>query len=94
MLYKILLTLISPLDNSSNQLKIAEKLVLNNWKKLGESNHIWIAEITANDYLSAKSIVERDLNLFFLATGLNEINYAFQLSLREISKGKLLQKQK
>lgn len=94
MLYKILLTINSPSENTINYVLAAEKLVHNNWRKLGETYQVWVSEIIAHDLLSAKIRVERDLNLFFMETGLRELCYAFQLSLGEVSSGRLKQNQK
>ncbi len=89
MLYKILLTINASPNLNLQYSQAAEKLTQNNWKKLHESNYTWVSEIIANDLLSAKIRVERDLQSFFQATGLLELSYAFQLSLGEVSTGKL-----
>ncbi|MBI2257404.1 MAG: hypothetical protein HYU67_00720 [Flavobacteriia bacterium] len=89
MLYKILLTLNSPSNSVYKYSKSTEKLTQNNWKQLDDSNKVWISEIIANDLLSAKIRVERDLNLFFFESGLYELSYAFQLSLSDVSIGKI-----
>jgi hypothetical protein len=89
MLYKILLTLNASPNLNLQYSQAAEKLTQNNWKIVHESNNTWVSEIIANDLLSAKIRVERDLQSFFQATGLLELSYAFQLSLGEVSTGKL-----
>lgn len=89
MLYKILLSLNYNTSNAENQSKAAEQLISNNWKKLDESELVWMSEIIAYDLLSAKFRVERDLNIFFKAANIPELAYAFQLSLGDITTGKL-----
>lgn len=89
MLYKILLSLNYNASNTENQSKASEQLISNNWRKIDDSELVWMSEIIAYDLLSAKFRVERDLNIFFRVANIQELSYAFQLSLGDITTGKL-----
>lgn len=93
MLYKILLTLELQEINTSAKKVICQKLEQLSWFPLNDSNSIWSGEKIASDLLSAKMTIERDLNLMLRASNLDELKYAFQLSLGDISAGKLTQLQ-
>jgi hypothetical protein len=89
MLYKILLTLELQEVSQNDKALITQKLENLAW----HSNTIWTSEKQVFNLLSAKLSIERDLQLMFKTCGLQEIKYAFQLSLGDVSTGKLKQNQ-
>ena len=89
MLYKILLILELQDISQCEKIKISQKFEQLYWLSLNDANTIWISEKQASDLISAKIKIERDLNLMYRVCSLKEIKYAFQLSLGEISTGKL-----
>lgn len=93
MLYKILLTLELQEVSQNDKALITQKLENLAWHSLNHSNTIWTSEKQVFDLLSAKLSIERDLQLMFKTCGLQEIKYAFQLSLGDVSTGKLKQNQ-
>lgn len=89
MLYKILLTIDLQDISSQNLNLVSEKLMLLNWLCLDSLKTTWKTEKAATDVITVKFKIERELQLIFQSCHLSELNYAFQLSLGEISTGKL-----
>lgn len=89
MLYKILLTIDLqeiPLQNINH---ISDKLMNLSWFCIDSQKTTWKAEKIASDVITAKFKIERELQHLLQSCHLSELNYAFQLSLGEISTGKL-----
>ncbi|MES2588817.1 MAG: hypothetical protein V4622_07545 [Bacteroidota bacterium] len=91
MLYKILLTIDLQHISTKEINQISEKLSDLKWLNLDEQKSTWKSEKSASDVIAVKFIIERELQLLIRTCRLIELNYAFQLSLGEISMGKLRQ---
>lgn len=89
MLYKILLTIDLHDISRQNINQISDKLMNLSWFCIDSQKTTWKAEKNASDVITAKFKIERELQFLFRSCSLSELNYAFQLSLGEISTGKL-----